>query len=202
MAKDILFKLNGAEFHFEPVKLDRRKLYGRQEKFALDENGDLCQLAYINEYGTTIIPKGGIGLGILDQKMQWVNRSELKAVYENGEPAQLLPSSFSAAVELGETVSVEEFLNHEITAIYSLQGEENNREFAGKIADGPIYTFSFSYRDDYEGDPAFLIENEGELFLLVGKPVVITFCGLEQAALMEEDSEDIDDDDDLDFSMM
>lgn len=196
MAREIIFKQGGNEFPFEPVKLDRKKLYGRQEKFALDENGELCELAYIDEYGTTIIPKGGIGLGIMDSQNQWVNRSQLKAVYENGEPAVKIPSTFSVPVELERKVSVEEFLNHEITSIYSLQGEENHPELVKEIASGVIYTFTYSYREDYEGDPAFLIENEGRLFILIGKPILIEYCGLEEAAEIEEES-----DDDLDFSM-
>lgn len=202
MAKDIIFKLKDKEFPFAPVKLDRKKLYGWQDRFAVNDNEELCELAYIDEYGTSIIPKGGIGLGILSPENHWVERSELKAVDETGRQVDLLPSSFTAPVTLEKTVTVEEFLNHEIFSVYSLQSEENHPDFTETIASGPIYTFTFNYREGYEGDPAFLVESEGQLFLLVGKAIDCTFYGLEEIADIEDTGEDEIDEDDLDFSMM
>ncbi len=202
MAKEIIFKLKEKEFPFNPVKLDRKKLYGWQDRFAVDEKEEPCELAYIDEYGTTIIPKGGIGLGILNPQFQWVERSELKAVDASGRQVDLVPSSFSAPVPLEKTVSVEEFLDHEIYSVYSLQSETIPPDFLQTIASGPIYSFNFNYRDSYEGDPAFLVENEGKLFLLIGKPIAATFCGLEEIADIEESGEEEPDDEELDFSMM
>lgn len=202
MAKDIIFKQKGKEFPFVPVRLDRKKLYGWQDRFAVDENGETCELAYIDEYGTTIIPKGGMGLGILSPENRWIDRSELKAVDENGNQVDKVPSTFSAPVALEKTVTVEEFLDHEIYSIYSLQGGENHPDFVKAIASGPIYTFIFNYRESYEGDPAFLLENEGQLFILVGKPISYTFCSLEEIADIEEISEEEAEEEDLDFGMM
>ncbi|MCP4148382.1 MAG: hypothetical protein GY757_11585 [bacterium] len=201
MAKEIIFIQNKKEYHFAPVKLDRKKLYGWRDVYAVDENDEQCELAYIDEYGTTIIPKGGLGLGILNSKDQWINRSELKAVDQEGKPVEKVPSTFSAPVELDKTVTIEEFLDHEITSTYALQSDNIPQEFIDEIANGPIYTFIFNYREDYEGDPAFLVENGGNLFILIGKPIICTYLSFQEAAEMEEITEE-EDDDDLDFSMM
>ncbi len=72
-----------------------------------------------------MIPSGGLGQGILDDHGTWIERSELVAVDENGSPAEMLPSSFDDPIILDKSVSIEEFLDHYITAIYTMQGEEN-----------------------------------------------------------------------------
>ena len=60
---------------------------------------------------------------------------------------------------------IEFLLEHNITSIYSLQGEENYPNFVKAVADNKdIFTFVFNYRADYEGDPAFVLENDGEVF--------------------------------------
>ena len=103
---------------------------------------------------------------------------------------------------LEKTATVEEFLDHEIFAVYALQGEENHPDLVNTLASSIIYTFNYSYRDSYESDPAFLLESEGQLFLVIGKPISYTFCSLEQVVDIEETGEEEVEDDDLDFGMM
>ncbi|MCP4219337.1 MAG: hypothetical protein GY765_32180 [bacterium] len=203
MAKQIIFKHKDKEFPFAPQKVDRKKLYGWRDTYAVDDKGEQCELVHIDEYGTTIIPKGGMGLGILSPDNQWVNRSELKAVNAEGEAVEKVPSSFSAPIELDETAGIDEFLDHEITSIYALEGEENNPELVKAVAalGDQLYTFVFNYREDYEGDPAFLMEKDEQLFILIGKKKTYSFCALEQLAEVEEAVEE-DDDDEMDFGMM
>jgi len=203
LAKSLTFIYKETESHLEPVKLDRKKLYGWTDKLTLDKNGQECKLVSIDASGSTLIPAGGLGQGILDDQGAWVERSELIAVDENGVPAEMLPSSFDAPIKLDKSVSIEEFLDHYITAIYTMQGEENCPDFVKAMTDGPIYTFDFNYRASYEPSPAFLIENGGELFLLVGKKSEFEFIGLEQAGYLDEDDDSSDvEEDPFDFSMM
>jgi hypothetical protein len=203
LAKPLTFIHKGTEIQLEPVKLDRKKLYGWTDKITLDENNQKCKLVSIDSSGSILIPSGGLGQGILDDQGTWVERNELVAVDENGSPAEMLPSSFDGPIILDRTVSVEEFLDHYITAIYTMQGEENCPDFVETIAKGPIYTFDFNYRASYEPSPAFLVENGGELFLLVGKKSEFEFLGLDQAGYLDEedDSSDVEEDP-FDFSMM
>ncbi len=204
MAKPLTFRLNNNEHSLEPVKLDRKKLYGWTDKLVLDEKGQECQLVNIDSSGTMMIPSGGIGSGILDDQGLWVDRSELNAFDSDGNPAEKLPASFDAPIELSKTVSMEEFLDHYITAIYTMQGEENCPEFVTSLANGEIYTFDFNYRASFEPSPAFMMENGGELFLLVGKKAEFEFLGLEESGLLEEEEEGDEEteSDDFDFGMM
>jgi hypothetical protein len=203
MAKALQFVLQSREFPLEPIRLDRKKLYGWTEKVALDEKGDSCSLVSIDETGSFVIPKGGIGQGEVNNIGEWVDKGALVAVNERGDPAEKLPSSFDEPIVLDQTVSIEEFLDHYITSIYTLQGEENCPDFVKSIASGPIYTFPFSFRGGYTCDPAFIVESKGELFVLVGKKADFEFVGLEQTGFLEAESSDDDEtDDDLDFSMM
>ena len=86
-----------------------------------------------------MIPKGGIGLGILDKEKNWVDKSELLAVGENGKPASLVPSSFSQPINLEKTVTYEEFLDHYITYVYILEKTENSSALTEAVRNGPIY---------------------------------------------------------------
>jgi len=68
-----------------------------------------------------------------------------------------------------------------------------------------IYTFEYSYLDNYEGSPAFLMVSDNTLYMLIG--IVNNFemlcfgdCG--NVDDTEDDTFQIEDDDNLDFSML
>lgn len=203
MAKTLDFKIKDSIYDLEPVKLDRKKLYGWSEKIVLDDEDSECKTLSLYSDLAMIIPKGGVGLGSISKSGLWVEKSDMVYVDENGEPATLVPSSFDGEVELNNSVSLELFLEHNITSVYSLQGEENHPEFVKAIQENKeIFTFEFNYRADYEGDPAFLVENEGEVFVLVGKKIEFEFCGLDESGVLDvQETEDIEEDE-FDFSMM
>ncbi|HQE67413.1 MAG TPA: hypothetical protein PLE05_11335 [Bacillota bacterium] len=203
MARELQFKLGDSVYSFSPDKVDRKKIYVWTETVALDDDGNECKLVSVDESGTAIIPKGCIGLGILSQSNEWVERSELVAVDSDGNPANLIPSSFSGVIELAETVTVEEFLDYQITTVYELYGADENPDFIKEISD-KIYTFSFNYRDGYESSQAFILQNEGKAFVLVGTPCEFDFIGLEQAGYLDtaEEDEEFSEELDIDFSMM
>ena len=201
MAKPLTFKLDANEYQLEPIKLDRKKLYGWTELIALDDTGKECQLATMDETGTLMIPKGGIGLGLAKQNGEWLEKSELIALCSDGTPAVKLPSSFAASIELKATATPEDVLDHTITSVYSLQGEENCPDLVS-AAKATIYTFPFSFTDSYEPGTGFLVESAGELFILTGEKQDFPFIGFEEAGIIDEEIEDADSDDELDFGMM
>ena len=202
MAKPLTFNLGGNEYSLEPVRLDRKKLYGWTDKLVLDAGGNSCEAASLDETGTLLIPKGGSGIGIWDEKGQWVDRAQLVPTRPDGKVAEKIPSSFSAPIKLKETVTLEEFLDHKITAIYTMQGEENCPDFVKAVSEA-IYTFPFNYREGYQENTAFIVESQGELFVLVGQKMEFEFVGLEQAGLIDETEEDaLEGEESMDFSMM
>jgi hypothetical protein len=204
MARELTFLANGREYISSPTKIDRKKLYGWTENIALDDDGNECKLVSTDESGTLIIPKGGIALGIISNGF-WVQRADLKAVYEDGTPAELIPSSYSVPIELSKKASVEEFLDHSIALVYHLQGASDELiDFVGN----DIYSFTYCYRDSYEGKTAFLLTNGDaktgkNLFMMIGIPNEFEMLSLTQTSVIEENPEieEEEEDTEIDFAM-
>ncbi len=205
MAKPLVFKLDGAEVAFDMQKVDRSKLYGYKEIEMLDEHGDKCEMATLAEDGHTIIGRGGTGIGYLSADGLWCDKAELQPVDLSGVPIQPVTSSFAAPIELSDPVSADEYLQHSIRGVYAMETEAMDSGLIGKLKDGAIFKFSYSYRGGLEADIAFLLCNDaGDVFMAVGSNTAIEFIGLQQvAATVAEDTEEEDaDGDEMDFSMI
>ena len=203
MARTLKFSLKDREYAASPTKIDRKKLYGWTETLALDDDGNECKLVNADETGTFIIPKGGTGLGILSESGKWVNRAQLQAVNQNDEPADLISSSFNVTINLEQKVTQETYLDHNITAVYQM--DDTDEALIEAIGDD-IYTFSYSYRDSYDGSPAFLLtadvpEMGKKLFLMIGIENNFEMLALEEMGIIEETEEETDTEEELDFSM-
>jgi hypothetical protein len=99
---------------------------------------------------------------------------------------------------LDQIATTEEFLDHAITAAYELCGECS--DLISQM-DEKIYTFTYNYREDYEGDTAFLFGSKNKLYLLVGKKIDFDFVGIEHTSIVsEEETEEVSEE--IDFSMM
>jgi hypothetical protein len=202
MARNLTFKVKGAEYAAAPVKVDRAKLYGWTALKALDDDGKECQLVSMDESGSVIIPKGGMAQGILSPEREWVERSSLKAVKAGGGAAELVPSSYSAPIDLKTKADTDTFLDHNITAVYHL--DTDDAKFVKAVGDG-IFVFDYCFRDSYKTDPAFVMASGGALFMLVGQKAEYEMIGLAQAETIDDensDEEEEEDSGDLDFSMM
>lgn len=200
MPRQLTFKIGKKEFTTSPVKVDRRKLYGWTELTAVDDQGNPCQLLTADESGKFIIPLGGTGIGILSETGKWVERSELKTVDSNGEPAKLFESSFENMNVLKEKVSPEEFLDYSITDFYELT--EAPADMVNTIGDD-IFFFEYSYNNSYDPSPAFIMVSDKTLFLLVAIKNVFEYLCFGDCETIDEDHDDqlIEEDDNIDFSM-
>ena len=204
MARELIFQAQGKDYQANPTLIDRKKLYGWTENLAFDDHGNECKLVSMDESGTLIIPKGGIGLGILSPDGKWIQRSQLKAVNNENESVTLIPSSYSVPIELKNKVSYEEFLDHSITSFYQLDNIDN--ELIEWIGDD-IYRFEYCYRDSYEGKPAFLLVSEDaeknkQLFMMIGIPNNFEMLSINQSEVIEEEVNiDEEDSEEIDFSM-
>ena len=201
MAKLLSFTIGNEEFTAEPVKIDRKKLYGWSEIHAFDDNENECMLVSTDASGTIIIPKGGISLGIESQDGKWVERNRIKTVSADGSDRLMTPSSYSRVNTLAEKVTDEEFLDCSITSFYYLANSKP--ELLDAIGDD-IYKLDYCYRDSYETDPAFLLVSEvkgkKELFMFVGIPNDFEFIGLNEIIAEELDEEE-EESDEIDFGM-
>jgi hypothetical protein len=203
MAKPLIFKLQDVEYQFSPVKLERKKIYGWSDIIAFDDKNQECIQVNIDQSGTFLIPKGGTALGAVDGNFSWVDNSELVVLDESGNKAEKIPSSFSQTIELKELASSQELLDHFINNVYILEPEQSDiQALTEKLKSGQIFKFQFNYRDSYDADSAFMLESNGTVFILVGKPGEFNYIGLEETSLISDDEAVSEGEDEIDFSMM
>jgi hypothetical protein len=206
MAKPLVLQWDDRQFSFAMQKVDRAKLYGFKETEVLDERGQRCVLATLAQDGHTVIGRGGTGLGNLTVDGTWIEKSQLTPVDPAGQKLQPVPSSFAAPVVLSEEVTVDDYLDCAVRAVYLLESPDDVEPLLDELKRGTIFRFAYSYRGGLEPDTAFLLTNtEGKVFLAVGKPSKVEFLTLQQtAAVVEDEQQGAEDDeiDAMDFSMM
>lgn len=205
-SKPINFEFAGQAVEFEMHKVDRSKLYGFKELEVLDEAGNECELTTLAEDGKTLIGKGGTGIGYLTADGNWTDKSELKAVDLEGKEIIPVPSSFAAPIVLSEsdTVTIDQYLDHNIRLIYKLGVKAGAEGLYEKLKAGSIFRFDYSYRGGLEADAGFLLMNDDdEIFFLVGDDTRVEFKGLQQAAPVAP-SEEVEEEGDslMDFGMI
>ena len=199
MGRKVSFKVQGDLLESEIVKVDRTKIYGSSEKIVLDTNKEECVLSDLYE-GSIILPKGSVGQVLIDDSGNSVSRSELIGFNIQGEKVEKVPSIFSIENNC-KKVEIDDFISSSIKSIYQLNIDETQIESWKKyFLNDEVYLFEFNYREDYEGDDAFLISNEEGFFISVGKKNEFEFLELSNVSV-EDTDEDIEIEDDLDFSM-
>ena len=199
MGRKVSFKIEGSLLESEIVKVDRTKLYGTSEKIVYDTNKEECVLSDLYE-GSIILPRGSVGQVLIDENGNSVSRSELVGFNLQGEKVEKVPSIFSIENNC-KNVRIDDFISSSIKSIYQLVIDEDQIESWKKyFTKDEVYLFEFNYREDYEGDDAFLISNEDGFFISVGKSNEFEFLELSNVSV-EDTDEDIEIEDDLDFSM-
>lgn len=198
MARKVKFNINSSLLESGIVKVDRSKLYGSSKKIVRDMKGNECVLSNLYN-GDRILPKGSISQVLVDNEGLFVSRSALVGFNSNNEQVEKVSSIFSNDNQC-KKVDLDEFLSVNVKSIYQLVMEEEDQEKWNTLfANDEIYHFVFNYREDYEGDDAYIISNGEDLFITVGKKNDFEF--LEQSNIVIDDEEEEEIDDELDFSM-
>jgi len=199
MSRQIKFNLEGVLLQAPISKVDRAKLYGTSTREVYDENGDECTLSDLYQ-GSVILPKGSVSQVLIDKKGNYVSRSELIGFNWLNQKVEKVASIYSQENNCKKT-SIDEFLSANIKSVYQLNIENDNLESWKKcFLNNEIYHFIFNYREDFEGDDAYILSNGSDFFVIVGKQNEYEFLELDTISI-ESDEEDIADDDNLDFSM-
>jgi hypothetical protein len=200
MARKAEFLVNGRTFMVELKKVDRKNIYGWSSIEAYDENGSKCDLAGLAE-GKHIMPSGSTSLATLNSNGEAINKSELIGIDLAGNKVSLVPSIYDGKVMLREA-TIDEYLATAVKSVYQLQIDEDKEVLLEALSSDKIYYFIFNYSADFEGDDAFLVSNENEIFVIVGKSADLEFIGLEEneQELMPEETQD-EVEDELDFAM-
>lgn len=184
----------------ELKKVDRKKIYGWSKIEVYDENKSKCKLAGLAD-GTYILPSGSTSLVTLNTKGEIVSKKDMVGLDLNGKPVEKVPSIYDKTVMLREA-TIDEYLSLSVKSVYQLNISENKESFLKELNSGKIFYFVFNYREDYEGDDAFLLSNGNEIFAITGLLSESEFVGLmdnEKELVIEESEEN--EDDDLDFAM-
>lgn len=199
MGRKVSFKIEGSSLESEIVKVDRAKLYGNSKKIVFDSSKEECVLSDLYE-GSVILPRGSIGQVLIDENGNSVSRSELIGFNLKGEKVEKVPSIFSIENNC-KKVHMDYFISSSVKSIYQLVINKDEIDSWRKyFINDEVYLFEFNYREDYEGDDAFLISNEDGFFISVGNRNEFEF--LELSNISVEDLDDvIEIEDDLDFSM-
>tara|TARA_B110000259_G_scaffold179478_1_gene219052 strand:- start:149 stop:745 length:597 start_codon:yes stop_codon:yes gene_type:complete len=197
MARVVKFNIEGSSLESEIVKVDRTKLYGSSKKIVKDSKGNECITSDLYE-GSKILPKGSISQVLIDNDGNFVNRSELVGFNHENKKVEKVPSIFSVENSC-KKVNIDEFLSVSIKSIYQLNIVESMAgNWKKSFSNNDIYHFIFNYREDYEGDDAYIISNGTDYFITVGKKYDFEY--LEQNNIILNDEEE-EIEDDLDFSM-
>ena len=196
MAKELVFKLGGADFTAAPVKLERKKIYGWTDLVATDKGGEVCNSAYLSPDDALIIPSGDLKQAMVDEDGKWLDKGELVAFGEDDKPLPELPSSFDAPIELKQKASAEEFLDNDWESVYQLV----NPDMAAAVGDD-IYKFEFNFRAGVNHHDAYLLNTPGGLFLFAGDKQEFPLVSLADETTIDDTEEPEEEIDELDFSM-
>ncbi|MEM1069238.1 MAG: hypothetical protein AAGG48_08640 [Planctomycetota bacterium] len=203
MPKPLVFQLGECEIHLTMNKIDRAKLYGYKDLKVLDDQDAECQLATLAGDGCTMIGKGGTGMGWVDADGCWREKSELTPVDHEGAEIEPVVSSFNEPIKLFDTVTVDEYLEHNIRLLYSMEAINEASDLMSELQRGTIFRFSYSYRGGLEPDTGFLLTNEeGEVMFAVGTAAKVDFIGMAAPAGSVESDGEESDGDMMDFDMI
>ena len=190
------------EFTVGLTKVDRKKIYGQTIVEAFNEDENLCEIVSIANDGQTLFGKGGIAFAVRNEDGDFVKKSELIPVGEDGEPIEESESSFDEPIQVVETATVEDYLSHQVKSVYALDEVENFEVLEELLKDGDIYKFAFSYRKGIIVDTAFLLaNNEGVPFMIITTPSEFEYLGFKDSSPLDEEP-DFEEESMLDFGAL
>jgi hypothetical protein len=200
MARTAEFSINGLSVAAELKKVDRKKIYGWSSIEVYDENKSKCKIAGLAD-GCYILPSGSTSLVTLNTKGEVVSKRDMVGLDADGKPVDKVPSVYDRTVMLREA-TVDEYLSLSVKSVYQLSIAEKKEDFLKVLNTGKIFYFVFNYREDYEGDDAFLLSSGNEIFAITGMLSDPEFVGLQdnEQELVVEDAEATEEDD-FDFAM-
>jgi hypothetical protein len=204
MAKPLVLTFNGAEIPFALTKVERSDLYGFVEIETLDERGRKCTLGTLADDGRSVIASGGTCLATLSAEGHWVEKKTLIPTDNQGNRITPCASSYTAPCPLERTVSIEEYLSHDVRAVYQIGSEADFGALLAELNKGTIFQFPYSFRGGLEPDAGFvLMAADGTPFLAIGSPTKLEFVGFDQSAgIAEEDEGGGEEEESMDFGMM
>ena len=199
MAREILLNLNKKKSSFVISKIDRKKLYGFKKRMFLDEKNKECSKANLEEETGIVFVNSDISSCYLDHKGNYIEKSDLEAINENGKKVKKEDSTISKEVNLN-SITTEDALNLKVNSVYHLEPKEFDKNLKSKLDKGEVFSFPFNYYADFKLEDGIILKSEKEYFALIGRKTSCHWVG-ENSDDLPEDVEEFEDND-LDFEMM
>ena len=199
MAREILLNLNKKKSSFVISKIDRKKLYGFKKRMFLDEKGEDCAKANLEEETGIVFVNSDISSCYLDHKGNYIEKSDLEAINENGKKVKKEDSTIGKEVDLN-SITTEDALNLKVNSVYHLEPKEFDKNLKSKLDKGEVFSFPFNYYADFKLEDGIILKSEKEYFALIGRKTSCHWVG-ENSDDLPEDVEEFEDND-LDFEMM
>ena len=199
MAREILLNLNKKKSTFEISKIDRKKLYGFKKRLFLDEKNKECSKANLEEETGIVFVNSDISSCYLDHKGNYIEKSDLEAINENGKKVKKEDSTIGKEVNLN-SITTEDALNLKVNSVYHLEPKEFDKNLKSKLDKGEVFSFPFNYYADFKLEDGIILKSEKEYFALIGRKTSCHWVG-ENSDDLPEDVEEFEDND-LDFEMM
>lgn len=199
MAREILLNLNKKKSTFEISKIDRKKLYGFKKRLFLDDKGEECSKANLEEETGIVFVNSDISSCYLDHKGNYIEKSDLEAINENGKKVKKEDSTIGKEVNLN-SITTEDALNLKVNSVYHLEPKEFDKNLKSKLDKGEVFSFPFNYYADFKLEDGIILKSEKEYFALIGRKTSCHWVG-ENSDDLPEDVEEFEDND-LDFEMM
>tara|TARA_Y100000758_G_scaffold10964_1_gene8317 strand:- start:337 stop:936 length:600 start_codon:yes stop_codon:yes gene_type:complete len=199
MAREILLNLNKKKSTFEISKIDRKKLYGFKKRMFLDEKNKECSKANLEEETGIVFVNSDISSCYLDHKGNYIEKSDLEAINENGKKVKKEDTTIGKEVNLN-SITTEDALNLKVNSVYHLEPKEFDKNLKSKLDKGEVFSFPFNYYADFKLEDGIILKSEKEYFALIGRKTSCHWVG-ENSDDLPEDVEEFEDND-LDFEMM
>jgi hypothetical protein len=207
MPRSLTFQLGNEQFECPLIKIDRSKVYGSVQVVTTDHEDAKAELLSLARDGRTLIPLGGTGSGYVNKDGFWVETGERIPVDTEGDPVDVVESSFAAPILLDTVVDEDVLLDHPVRLAYNLGAENVPTKLVETLGKGAIYQFGFSYRGGPVEDPAFLLsDTDGDVWMMVCNDAEVSFRNFKQAAVCvaaaTDEVEDDSEDNNFDFDML
>ena len=199
MAREILLTLNKKKSSFEISKIDRKKLYGFKKRIFLDEKNKECSKANLEEETGIVFVNSDISSCYLDHKGNYIEKSNLEAINDNGKNVKKEDSTIGKEVNVN-SITTEDALNLKVNSVYHLEPKEFDEDLKSKLDKGDLFSFPFNYYADFKLEDGIILKTEKEYFALIGRKTSCHWVG-EISDDLPEDVEEFEDND-LDFEMM
>lgn len=201
MARQVILTFDGETSAFDIARLDRSKLYGSRRRVVVDDDGQECLRGLLSEDGSVLLPPGCTADLYVDDSFDVVERSDLKAVDAEGQPLTPVASTLGVPMPLTGPIALTRVLDHVTPTIYLLDPADLSPKLQAALAAGSVFESRFAYRDGFDDQTLFLLQNEVGVFALVGRPTNFEYVRRASPPPEADEDEDLFEDD-LDFGMM